>query len=79
MKIVFLRLRRKSVLLYYNLYTQTVCIIMYVLYICKKNKEQNQKSRIATVHWMTLYTQLTVYDAINMDIQYATPHNPIKT
>lgn len=53
--------------------------VRYLFHTCEKRrktkKRRAKKSRIATVQWMTLYTQLTVYDAINMDIQYSTPQS----
>lgn len=59
-----------------------IIVYIYLLHTCKKqtNKKtvkSKKKSRITTVQCMTLYTQLTVYDAKNMDIQYSTHHNPI--
>lgn len=60
------------------------CITFYTLHITVhykcyifaiKKKPREKISRIATVQWMTLYTQLTVYDAINMDIHCATPQS----
>lgn len=46
-----------------------------VILLYWKQKRAEKKSRIAIVHWMTLHTQSTVYDAINMDIQCPKPQS----